>query len=256
MAVPVFLSRMFRHSAIYIRHDAGIARPEDLKGRVVGVPVYSMTASLWVRGILANEYGVLPGDIHWVTGGLEQPGRYQKYPSNLPPHISVTAIPADRTLSDMLKRDEITALVSARAPSCFDNSEIVRLFPDYRTVEKEYYRKTRMFPIMHALAIRKELLEREPWLASSVYKAFVKAKEITLEEAGEVAALNVTLPWFAAERDETVALMGRDYWKYGFKQNLPELEMMTRWSFEQGLAVRQVDPKELFHPATLEQARI
>lgn len=256
IAVPVFLSRMFRHSAIYIRRDAGIRVPEDLKGRAVGVPVYAMTASLWVRGMLADEYGVMPGDIKWLTGGLEEPGRYGKYPLNLPPHIHVEAIPTDRTLSDMLSKGEITALVSARAPSCFNGKKIVRLFPDFRTQEKDYYRKTKLFPIMHGLAIREDLVQREPWLPSSIYKAFLEAKRIAVEDNRDVAALKVTAPWIAAELEETEALMGRDFWKYGFKQNLAELEVMTRWSFEQGLAVRKLDPKELFHPATLEQARI
>jgi 4,5-dihydroxyphthalate decarboxylase len=247
---------MFRHSAVYIRNDSGIARPQDLKGRTVGVPVYAMTASLWVRGMLADDYGVMPGDVHWATGGLEQAGRYGKYPLNLPPHIKVEAIPADRTLSDMLARGEIMALVSARAPSCLGNGDVVRLFPDFRALEKEYYRKNRLFPIMHGLAIREDLAAREPWLPASVFKAFSEAKRIAMKEMRDVAALRMTLPWLAAEIDDTIEVMGEDYWTYGFKQNLPELETMTRWSFEQGLAVRHLDPKELFHPATLEQARI
>lgn len=256
IAVPVFLSRMFRHSAIYIRKDAGITRPEDLKGRTVGVPVYAMTAALWVRGMLAEQYAVNPGDIHWVTGGLEQPGRYGKYPLNLPPHIRVEPIPADRSLSDMMARGELSALISARAPSCFGNGAVVRLFPDYREHEREYYRKTRLFPIMHGLAVREDLARQEPWLPSSLFKAFSQARRMALTELREVAALHAMLPWLPAEIDETVALMGEEFWPYGFKPNLPELEAMTRWSFEQGLAVRKLDPKELFHPATLEQARI
>jgi 4,5-dihydroxyphthalate decarboxylase len=256
IAVPVFLSRMFRHSAIYIRRDSGIRRPEDLKGRAVGVPVYAMTASLWVRGMLADEYGVMPGDIKWLTGGLEEPGRYGKFPLNLPPHIHVEAIPNNQTLSEMLAHGEITALVSARAPSCFDGKQIVRLFPDYCALEKEYYRKTKLFPIMHCLAIREDLTNSEPWLPSSVYKAFLDAKRIAMKDMRDVAALKVTAPWIAAEIEETIELMGDDYWTYGFQRNLPELEVMTRWSFEQGLAVSRLDPKELFHPATLEQARV
>lgn len=256
IAVPVFLSRMFRHSAIYIRSDADIRTPADLKGRAVGVPVYAMTAALWARGMLADEYGVRPADVTWLTGGLEEPGRYGKYPLNLPPEIKVEAIPSDQSLSGMLSRGEITALISARAPSCFDGMSVVRLFPDFRIQEKDYYRKTKLFPIMHGLAIREELARREPWLPSSIYKAFLEAKRVAMEDNREVAALKVTAPWIAAELEETEELMGRDFWQYGFKQNLPELEVMTRWSFEQGLAVKQLDPKELFHPATLEQARI
>lgn len=256
IAMPVFLSRMFRHSAIYVRKDAGIERAQDLKGRTVGVPVYAMTAALWVRGMLADDYGVMPGEIHWRTGGLEQAGRYGKFPLNLPPHIKVEPIPTDRTLSDMLMRGEITALVSARAPSCFGNGEVVRLFPNFRQIEKDYYRKTGLFPIMHGLAIREELAAREPWLPSSVFKAFLEAKRMAMQEMRDVTALRLGLPWLAAEVAETVEVMGCDFWPYGFEQNLAELKTMTRWSFEQGLSVRKLDPKELFHPATLEQARI
>jgi 4,5-dihydroxyphthalate decarboxylase len=256
IAVPVFLSRVFRHSAIYIRSDAGIRAPADLKGRAVGVPVYAMTAALWARGMLADEYGVRPADVKWLTGGLEEPGRYGKYPLNLPPEIKVEAIPNDQTLSAMLQRGEITALVSARAPSCFDGTNVVRLFPDFRSQEKSYYRKTKLFPIMHVLAIREDLVHSEPWLPSSVYKAFLEAKRIAMEDNREVATPKVTAPWISAELAETELLMGHDFWKYGFKQNLAELELMTRWSYEQGLAVRKLDPKELFHPATLEQARV
>ena len=258
IAVPVFPSRMFRHSAIYVRADAGIERPEDLKGREVGVPVYGMTAALWIRGILQDDHGVAAADIRWRTGGLEEGGRKPKFPPNLPPEIEVSAIPDDRTLSDMLAAGELTALVSAREPSCFrpDNPDIVRLFPDFRTAEKEWYAKNRMFPIMHVLGIRKELAEREPWIATSVLKAFTRAKDICLEEMSDVTALAVSMPWIAAELRETQALMGDDLWPYGFRENLKELTTMCRWSAAQGIAAREMKPEELFHPATLDRARI
>ncbi len=258
IAVPVFLSRMFRHSAIYVRDDAGISRPEDLRGREVGVPVYAMTAALWVRGMLEEEYGVAPSAITWRTGGLEQPGRYGKFPLNLPPDIVVRAIPEDRALSDMLARGEIGALVSARAPSCFQSGMpgIRRLFPDYRAAEVAYYRKTGLFPIMHMLAIRRSLAERHPWLPASVMKAFVEAKRICIEDLNDVTALRATVPWLIAELEETRALLGGDFWRYGFKNNLGELEVMTRWSVRQGLAARAVKPEDLFYPSTLESARV
>ena len=258
VAIPIFLSRMFRHSAIYIRTDAGIERPEDLKGRQVGVPVYAMTASLWVRGMLSEQYGVKPSDIHWLTGGLEEPGRYGKFPLNLPDDIKVEAIPTDRTLSDMLEKGEITALISAREPSCMrkPGSKIGRLFKDLKTAERDYFEQTRLFPIMHVLGLRRSLAEQHPWLPSSLYKAFLQAKDVALEEMQEVAALRYSLPWLPSEVADAIARMGHDFWPYGFKKNLPELEAMTRWSHEQGLAVRRMDPKELFWPSTLEQARI
>ena len=258
IAVPVFPSRMFRHSGIYIRADAGIEKPEDLKGREVGVPVYAMTAALWIRGMLQDDCGVAPADIHWRTGGLEQGGRKPKFSPHLPSDIRVTPIPDDRTLSAMLAEGEITALVSAREPSCFEGGkgDIVRLFPDFRAAEKAWYARSGMFPIMHVLAIRKTLVEREPWLATSVLKAFTEAKDICLDEMSDVTALAVSMPWIAAELSETRALMGNDIWPYGFQENLKELETMCRWSRAQGVAARNMDPAELFHPATLDRARI
>jgi 4,5-dihydroxyphthalate decarboxylase len=258
IAVPVFLSRMFRHSAIYVRRDAGIERPEDLRGREVGVPVYAMTAALWARGMLEDDYGVAPSDITWLTGGLEQPGRYGKFPLNLPADIKVRAIPTDRALSDMLARGEIGALISARAPSCFQNGTpgIRRLFPDYRAAEVEWYRKTGLFPIMHILGIRRALAERHPWLPASVLKAFTEAKRLCIEELQDVTAVRTTVPWLVPELEETRALMGDDFWRYGFKNNLKELEVMTRWSLRQGLAAREIKPEELFYASTLESARV
>ncbi|MSQ70185.1 MAG: ABC transporter substrate-binding protein [Betaproteobacteria bacterium] len=258
IAVPVFLSRMFRHSAIYVRSDAGIARPEDLRGREVGVPVYAMTAALWARGMLEEDYGVTPSAITWLTGGLEQPGRYGKFPLNLPPDITVRPIPGDRALSDMLAKGEIGALMSARAPSCFQQGMpgIRRLFPDYRAAEIAWYRKTGLFPIMHMLGIRRALAERHPWLPASVLKAYIEAKRLCMEEMNDVTALRATVPWLIPEMEETRALMGDDFWRYGFKANLKELEVMTRWSLRQGLAARAVTPEELFFPSTLESARV
>ncbi len=258
IAVPVFPSRLFRHSGIYIRVDSGIEKPEDLKGREVGVPVYAMTAALWIRGILQEDYGVSAANIHWRTGGLEEGGRKPKFPPNLPSSIKVTPISEDQTLSNMLEAGEITALVSAREPSCFgpNNSNIVRLFPDFRSAEKTWYSRTKLFPIMHVLAIRKELIERQPWIATSILNAFTQAKDRCLEKMSDVTALAVSMPWIAAELLETRDLMGDDLWPYGFEQNLEELRVMCRWSSTQGIAAREMEPEELFHPATLDRARI
>ena len=258
IAVPVFPSRLFRHSAIYIRADAGIEKPEDLAGREVGVPVYAMTAALWIRGILKDNYDVAPADIHWRTGGLEEGGRKPKFPPNLPPEIRVSPISDDDTLSAMLANGELTALVSAREPSCFrsEYSDIVRLFPDFRAAEKSWYAETRLFPIMHVLGIRKDLVQREPWIATSILKAFTQSKDLCLEEMSDVTALAVSMPWIAAELRETRDLMGEDVWPYGFQENLKELSMMCKWSAEQGIAAREMSPEELFHPATLDRVRI
>jgi len=258
IAVPVFPSRMFRHSGIYIRKGAGISKPEDLKGRDVGVPVYAMTAALWIRGFLQDDYDVAPSDIQWRTGGLEEGGRKPKFSPKLPPEIDVSPIDDDQTLSAMLASGEITALISAREPSCFGphNPEIVRLFPDFKAAERDWYARSGLYPIMHVLAIRRTLAEQEPWLATSVLKAFTQAKDLCLDQMSDVTALAVSMPWIAAELAETRALMGHDIWPYGYDENYKELEIMCRWSFDQGIAAREMDSSELFHPATLDRARV
>ena len=256
IGLPVFTSRMFRHSAIYVRADSGIERPADLKGREVGVPVYAMTAALWVRGMLAEEYGVMPSDVAWRTGGLEQPGRYGAFKPDLPPEISVRPLPPGRSLSAMLAAGEIPALVTARAPSCFAGGDgaIRRLFPDYRQAEEAYYRKTGLYPIMHLVVMRESLAEAHPWLPASLYKAFLKAKNMAVAALGDATAPHVSLPWIAAEIEATRALLGPDIWPYGFRDNLRELQAVVRYSHAQGLAVREMDPAELFHPTTRESA--
>ncbi len=256
IGLPVFTSRMFRHSAIYVRADTGIESPVDLKGREVGVPVYAMTAALWVRGMLAEEYGVMPSDIVWRTGGLEQPGRYGAFSLDLPSEIEVRPLPPERNLSAMLAAGEIAALVSARAPSCFDAGAVRRLFPDYRTAEEAYYRKTGLYPIMHLVAMRESLAKAHPWLPASLYKAFLAAKTMAVAALDDVTAPHVSAPWIAAEVERTRSLLGNDIWPYGFRDNLGELRAVMRYSHAQGLAVREMDPAELFHPSTLESARV
>lgn len=259
IAFPVFTSRMFRHSAIYVRADSGIERPEDLKGRQVGVPVYTMTAALWVRGMLADEYGVMPSDIHWRTGGLEQPGRYAAFKLDMPADIIVEPLASDQSLSRMLADGALQAVISARAPSCYqagDDGPVRRMFPDYRAAEEAYYRKTGLYPIMHVMAMRESLAEDHKWLPASLYKAFLAAKNIAVAALDDVTAPQVSTPWIAAEVEATRALLGSDIWPYGFQDNLKELRAMVRYSHAQGLAVREMDPAELFHPSTRERARI
>lgn len=258
VAIPVFLSRMFRHSAIYIRTDRGIAAPADLRGKRVGVPEYQMSAAMWARGIMQDDYGVRPEDMQWVQGGLERPGRRDKFPLNLPPGFPLRAAPEDRTLSDMLAAGEIDALFSARAPSCLERGGALvgRLFRDFRAAEQDYFRRTRIFPIMHAVGIRRELVERHPWLPASVYKAFAEAKRIALADLREVAALKIILPWLPCELAATEDVMGADYWPYGVETNRRALETMARYSFEQGLAVRNLAVDEMFAASTLDQVRV
>lgn len=254
-AIPVFMSRMFRHSAIYVRKDRGIKTPQDLIGKTLGVPEFQLTAPVWVRGILEDEYGVKSSDIHWRTGGVEQPGRHEKVAFENSAGIDIEPIPASETLNQWLIEGRIDGLVAPRAPSAFTdgNPDIVRLFPDFREVEKAYFRKTGIFPIMHVIGIRNELVEQHPWLAASVFKAFTLAKNHAQRELGELAALKATLPWLASEYDETVALFGKDYWKYGVPGNEAVLEAFLRYHYTQGLSARKLGIDDLFAPSTTEQ---
>jgi len=252
-ALPIFLSRVFRHSAFYIRTDRGIRSPQDLRGKLIGVPEYQMTAALWARGILSDEYGVKSQEIRWRNGGLNKPGRGERTPIALPPPFELQSIAADRTLSDMLVAGELDAVVTARAPACHTagTANIARLFPDFRSAEEEYYRKTQMFPIMHLLAIRKTLVEASPWLAMSIVKAFYEAKELAMAEMHEIAVLSVMLPWLSEDLKRAQAALGADVWRYGVAENRKELDVMLRYSVEQGLSKRQVKLEELFAPGTL-----
>jgi 4,5-dihydroxyphthalate decarboxylase len=248
-ALPIFLSRVFRHSAIYIRTDRGIAKPKDLRGKRIGVPEYQMTAALWARGLLEDEYGVKPSEMEWRNGGLEQTGRVEKLALDLPREIKLTPIGPAETLSAMLAEGKLDALIGPRAPSCFGRvPEVGRLFTDYRAAERAYYKKTGLFPIMHVLVVRETLLRQHPWLASSLFTAFRQAKDIAIRELEEIGAYNVTVPWLAAELADIRAVLGQDYWPYGLTRNRPSLEAALRYSHAQGLASRKLTIEEAFVP--------
>lgn len=257
IAVPAFVSKYFRHSAIYIRKDRGIEQPFDLIGKKIGLPEYQMTACLWARGILDDEYGVKPKDIKWFTGGQEEPGRKERSRLTVNPNTSVTPIPSNRTLSEMLDAGELDGLVTARVPSCYGHNPMVRLlFENYRDVEAAYYKKTKIFPIMHLIAIRKSLVSKHPWLPVSVYKGFISAKEIATKELLDAGVNFATLPWVRHEVEVAIEFMGSNYWSYGVEENRPALEAMVRYSFEQGLAQRHLRIEELFHPSTIDLAKV
>ena len=258
VAIPAFVSRLFRHSGFYIRTDRGIDRPGDLRGKKIGLPEYQMTANVWMRGILEDEYGVRPADIHWRRGGLEEPGREERSPIALPPDIDLQQVPHDRTLSQMLEAGELDGVISARAPACFTKGapHIARLFPDYPAAEEAYYRRTAIFPIMHVIGIRRSLLERHPWLAVSFLKAFIEAKNLCMAEMGQIGHLFTSLPWAVAEFHRMQALMGEDYWSYGVHANRKVLETFTRYSFDQGLSARHVTLEDLFAGPTFDLTKI
>jgi len=258
VGIPAFVSRLFRHSGIYIRTDRGIDRPHALSGKTIGLPEYQMTANVWIRGILQDDYGVKPESVHWRRGGLETPGRQERAPLTLPASIDLQQVADGKTLSGMLEAGELDALISARAPSCFERGapHVARLFPDYRSTEEDYYRRTKIFPTMHIIGIRKSLVERHPWLPVSMFKAFLQAKELTMRELGQIGHLFVTLPWGVSEYEKACSLMGADYWSYGFHANRHVLETFTRYHHEQGISAHKVAPEELFAASTLSLTKI
>jgi 4,5-dihydroxyphthalate decarboxylase len=257
VGVPAFVSRLFRHAAVYIRTDRGIKHPSDLKGKLIGLPEYQITAVVWLRGIMQDEYGVKPTDMRWRQGGIEEPGRTERTPLKPIPGLDLKSVP-EKALSAMLEAGELDAIFSARAPSCFVKGapNIGRLFPDYREVEKAYYKKTQMFPIMHLIGVKRHLVEKHPWLPASLYKAFSQAKAYAMHDVRDINALLVTLPWLVAEVEETVALMGEDFWRYGVKENAREIEALTRYAFEQGLVSRKLSLEDLFPASVIEVSRI
>ena len=258
VAVPVFPSRAFRHTAIYIRTDRGINRPEDLRGKRIGLPEYQLTANVWARMILETEYGVKPSDVTWVRGGAETPGRVEKIKIALPANIRIEAAPDDATLSGMLADGRLDAMIAPRAPSCFDQGHphVRWLFEDPQTAASDWFRRTGIFPIMHVLGIRRELVERHPFLAVAAVKAFTQSKAIALTHLTDTAATKVTLPFVEEQLRRARDLMGTDFWAYGLEPNRPTLTAFLKAHHAQGLSARLLTPEELFHPTTLEQHKI
>lgn len=258
MAIPVFPSRTFRHRCIFVNAYSGIERPEDLRGKRVGVPEYTMTASVWLRGLLQHEYGVAPEEIHWLQGGEEQPGRKDRVDFDLPPGIRLDVIPQDRTLNELIESAEIDALMSPRMPSCFlqGSVRVRRLFPDFKRVEMEYFRRTGIFPIMHVIVIRMPVYAENPWVAQSLFKAFSEAKDLCFSQIYDSNILRISLPWTVAEYEETTHLMSKDYWPYGFAANRHVLEILHSYLWEQGLIKQKLDLERLFAVNTLEAFKI
>ncbi len=258
IAIPVFTSRFFRHSCVFINKHKGISAPQDLKGKIVGLPEYQITAVVWLRGIFQDEYGVSPGDIKWRSGGEETPGRVEKVELRLPPDIDLEPIPPDKTLSQMLDDGELDALFTARAPSSFKRGSpnVARLFENYREVEEQYYQKTGIFPIMHTVIIREEVYKKNPWIAMNLYKALCQAKEVAVNTYTKTAALHLTLPWINSDVERLKNVLGEDWWPYGLSKNRKNLETFLRYHHEQGLSARQMAVDELFAPETLDEYKI
>ncbi|MES2756765.1 MAG: ABC transporter substrate-binding protein [Pseudomonadota bacterium] len=257
IAIPVFPSRFFRHSCIYVNKDSGIREPKDLIGKRIGNPEYQMTAPVWIRGVLQDEYQVPVDSVTYFTGGEEEPNRSEKLKLDLPSNIRVERIGPTQTLSAMLASGEIDALYTARMPSSFHGSDKVRrLFDDFVPVEQDYFRRTKIFPIMHTVVIRRDVYEKNRWVAQSLYKAFCQAQQETYQDLYETAALKAMLPWLTAHVEEARREMGDDFWPYGFEKNVATLSTFLRYSYEQGLSKHLLTPAQLFAPETLESFKI
>ena len=254
IGIPVFPSRAFRHAAIYIRTDRGIRSAKDLAGRRIGLPEYQQTAALWVRGMLREYYGVDTQGIAWRTGGMEEPGLGERVKLALPPELDVQPIPAGATLNGLLASGELDAVVGPRPPSCFlqHSAPVDRLYPNYRAEEEAYHRATGFFPIMHCIALSKELAAAHPWLPLELFRAFARARAMAVADLTLVNVLRVSLPWIAVEAEAQMKLMGGDPWPYGFARNRDEIAAMLRFAKADGLAARDMAPEELFHPSVLD----
>ena len=257
IGIPVFPSRTFRHRCIFVNSAAGIEQAEDLRGKRVGVPEYSMTAAVWLRGLLEHEYGIAPREIHWIQAGEEQPGRKDRVNFEMPPGIRLET-KSDRTLNEMIESGEIDAVMSPRMPTCFvaHSARVRRLFPNYKQVEMDYFRKTGLFPIMHVIVIKRSIYEKERWVAQTLYKAFCAAKELCMRELYDTNILRISLPWTSAEYEETRDLMTADYWPYGLAPNRHNLETLHSYLYEQGLIRQKLNLEELFACETVEAFKI
>ncbi|RIX98226.1 ABC transporter substrate-binding protein [Aureimonas flava] len=258
VGIPAFVSRAFRHTSIYVRKGRGIARPEDLKGRRVGVPEYQLTACVWARALLKDDYGVEARDIVWVRGGIEQPGRAEKIALDLPEGIRLEDAPEGRSLSDLLLDGEIDAIVTPRAPSCYDRGDerVEWLFADPTAAATDYYERTGIFPIMHVVGLRNSLAADHPWLPAAILKAFTQAKAVAERRLSDTSATKVTLPFVEEQLHAARQLMGDDYWPYGVDRSRTTLQSFLTHHHQQGLSSRLITVEDLFHPATLEAHKI
>jgi 4,5-dihydroxyphthalate decarboxylase len=250
VAVPVALSKIFRHSCIYVRTDAGIRKPEDLKGKRIGTSQYSSTALVFMRGMLQHDYGVKPSDMHWFMGGLKTFTEQPLIPLNLPKDVRLDFLPRGQTLEAMFAAGDLDALLSIYIPSLFleGSPRIARLFPNFKQAEQDYYRRTGIFPIMHTVVVREDVYREHPWVAKSIYRAFSAAKELAVESLYDTDALVVALPWLLDHVEEAWRVFGKDYWAYGLEPNRATLAAIGRYVHEQGLSPRIVEADELFAP--------
>jgi 4,5-dihydroxyphthalate decarboxylase len=252
VGLPIFPSRSFRHGFIVINVESGIRKPEDLRDRRVGIAEYQQTASVWLRGILKDEYGIGSEDVLWFEGGMDY-HRPERFALELPGSLRYQRIRADQTLSDMLERGELDAVLGARLPACFWRGapQVRRLFPDYRAVERAYFERTGFFPIMHLVVLRRAIYEQHRWVAANILQAFTQAKDAGIARLWDTGSLACGVPWLLDELEEIRAVFGGDAWPYGIARNRAALEYIAAMSYDQGLSPRKLELADLFAPEML-----
>lgn len=259
IALPAFLSRAFRHGAIYVRSGSPLKTPKDLEGCVVGLPEYGMTMAIWVRGLMADDYGVDLSKLTYRTAGINEPGRVERLRIDLPPDYDLKPLPFGQTLNQALLDGELDAVISAAPPKAFSDgsASVVRMLEPVAENERAYFKRTGVFPIMHVVGVRKSIAEQNPDLCANIYQAFLKARRLAMDRVKSVAegsANRSMSPWFADAYEQAVRTMGPDYWPYGIKDNAASLDAMVRYMNDQHLTARPVVLDELFHPSTMELA--
>lgn len=254
VGIPAFVSRCFRHTSIYVRTDR-IKEPKDLRGKKVGVPEYQLTANVWARAVLEDDFGVKPSDMHWIRGGIEHAGRPEKIGVKLPPGVRLDDAPEGKTISELLVEGEIDGFIAPRAPA-LQSPNVGLLFRDSMGAAKDYYKRSGIFPIMHLIGLRKTLAEKHPWLPAAVLKAFEQSKTMALEQLTDVSATKVTLPFVEEQLAAARATMGEDFWPYGMESNRKTLDAFLRHHHSQGISPRLVKVEELFHPGTHESFKV
>lgn len=252
--IPVFISRTFRHRNVFVHADAGIEKPEDLIGKKVGTPSYGFSANTWIRGFLLDEYGVKANDMNWIESTKSSDGgTFKSKPYFFEDDFPLVRGPENVDESELLISGQCDALITAITPKAFleGNPKIKRLFPNVKEAEIAYYKKAKMFPIMHVIAIRTDVLNENPWLAKAVFEMYAEAKNNTYKKLESTTVLRVSLPWVSDEFEKTREIMGDNYWKYGIEANRKELESVMRYMYEQGIVKHQIKFEELFAPSTL-----
>ena len=257
IGLPVYASRLFRFASFYVNRKAGIANAKDLKGKRVGVPEWAHTAAVYMRGWLMHEGGVALSEIEWVQAGTNEAGRIEKVELSLPKGVRLTSMP-EKTLSNMIASGELDCVIIARPPNSFRerHQDVVRLFPEFETMEQRYYEQTHVFPIMHVIAVRKSILDRNPWIARNLYNAFEESKRRSLERLLDPAVSRYPVPWLTNHATRMQRIFAGDMFPYGIEANRPTLELFLRYCHEQGIAHRLVKPEDIFPAGIMTSVKI